>query len=161
MRKWTFLIVFLLIILGLIWYVTFGYYSEGKQGGFVLRLSKQGYVFKTYEGELKIGGISEGEGTLSATLWRFSVNAGNEKAIENLELAIKTGRRVSLTYQEKFFKLPWNGETQYFVTEVEVLPVAGQRNYIPGIEPEYKDTPQLESQPLPELEGADTSSTVL
>lgn len=157
MRKWTFLIVILLIILGFLWYVSFGYYSEGKQGGFVLRLSKQGYVFKTYEGELKIGGISEGEGTLSATMWRFSVNSSNQDAIENLELAIKTGRRVSLTYQEKFFKLPWNGETQYFVTEVEVLPVSGMRNSLPGIEPGYQELPQPEPLPLPELES-DTST---
>lgn len=121
MRKWVVLIVFLAIVFGVFYYFTFGYYSEGKRGGFVTRLSKKGYIFKTYEGDLKMGGLYDGEGTMNASQWDFSVGGNNKEAIANLEEAIKTGRRVSLTYEEKFFKLPWNGDTEFFVTKVELL----------------------------------------
>lgn len=121
MRKWVVLIVFLAIVFGVFYYFTFGYYSEGKRGGFVTRLSKKGYIFKTYEGDLKMGGLYDGEGTMNASQWDFSVSGKNDEAIANLEEAIKTGRRVSLTYEEKFFKLPWNGDTEFFVTKVELL----------------------------------------
>lgn len=121
MRKWGFLLLFLAIVFGIIYYLTFGYYSEGKRGGFVNKLSNKGYLFKTYEGELRTGGLYEGDGTMNSTEWAFSISGKNKEAIENLDLAIKNGSRVSLTYEEKFFTLPWNGETKYFVTKVEVL----------------------------------------
>ncbi|CAG5009643.1 hypothetical protein DYBT9275_04541 [Dyadobacter sp. CECT 9275] len=121
MRKWLILFIFLAIIFGILYYITFGYYSEGKRGGYVNKISKKGYLFKTFEGELRIGGIYEGDGTMNASEWSFSVSNSNKEAIANLEEAIKNGSRVSLTYEEKFFTLPWNGDTKYFVTKVEVL----------------------------------------
>lgn len=121
MRKWVFFFIFLAIVFGIIYYLTFGYYSEGKRGGFVNKLSNKGYLFKTYEGELRTGGLYDGDGTMTSSEWAFSVSGKNKEAIENLDLAIKNGSRVSLTYEEKFFTLPWNGETKYFVTKVEVL----------------------------------------
>ena len=121
MRKWVILIIFLAIVLGAISYLTFGYYSEGKRGGFVTQLSKKGYLFKTYEGELRMGGLSEGDGTMTSSQWVFSVSGNNKNAIAKIEEAIQNGHRVSLTYEQKFFTLPWNGDTKFFVTKVEIL----------------------------------------
>ncbi|TLV00077.1 hypothetical protein [Dyadobacter luticola] len=121
MRKWVIFAIFLAIIFGILYYLTFGYYSEGKRGGFVTRLSNKGYLFKTYEGELRMGGLYEGDGTMNSSQWVFSVSSKNKDGIAKLEEAIKNGHRVSLTYEEKFFTLPWNGDTKYFVTNVEVL----------------------------------------
>jgi hypothetical protein len=122
MRKWVIFFVFLAIVFGILYYLTFGYYSEGKRGGFVSRLSNKGYLFKTYEGELRMGGFLEGDGgTMTSSEWPFSVSGKNKSAISKLEDAIKNGHRVSLTYEEKFFSLPWNGDTKFFVTDVEVL----------------------------------------
>ncbi|WP_353722563.1 hypothetical protein [Dyadobacter sp. 676] len=121
MRKWVIFAIFLAIIFGILYYITFGYYSEGKRGGYVTRLSNRGYLFKTYEGELRMGGLFEGDGTMNSSQWVFSVSGKNKDAISKLEEAIKNGHRVSLTYEEKFFKLPWNGDTKFFVTDVEVL----------------------------------------
>jgi len=121
MRKWVIFAVFLAIVFGILYYITFGYYSEGKRGGYVTRLSNRGYLFKTYEGELRMGGLFEGDGTMNSSQWVFSVSGKNKDAISKLEEAIKNGHRVSLTYEEKFFKLPWNGDTKFFVTDVEVL----------------------------------------
>lgn len=121
MRKWVIFAVFLAIVFGILYYITFGYYSEGKRGGYVTRLSNRGYLFKTYEGELRMGGLFEGDGTMNSSQWVFSVSGKNKDAIGKLEEAIKNGHRVSLTYEEKFFQLPWNGDTKFFVTDVEVL----------------------------------------
>lgn len=121
MRKWTFLIIFLVLLLGVLYYISFGSYSEGRRAGFVLKLSKKGYIFKTYEGELRVGGLYDGEGVMNATEWAFSVSAKNKEAIQKLEAAIASGQRASLTFEEKFFVLPWNGDTKFFITDVEVL----------------------------------------
>jgi hypothetical protein len=152
MRKWIILFIFLFLVFGILYYITFGYYSEGKRGGFVVKLSKKGYVFKTYEGVLNVGGLYEGGGTLNATQWDFSVGNDNELAVAKLEEAIKTGRRVSLTYEEKFFILPWNGDTKYFVTEVELLDTPGM--YGPQMLPQQpQPTPQPAPVPVDTTEG--------
>ena len=155
MRKWIILFIFLFLVFGILYYITFGYYSEGKRGGFVVKLSKKGYVFKTHEGVLNVGGLYEGGGTLNATQWDFSVGSDNELAVAKLEEAIKTGRRVSLTYEEKFFILPWVGDTKYFVTEVEILDSPGMFG-APGYP---QQTPQPQPAPLPE--PVDTSGGVV
>lgn len=144
MRKWVILGIFLLIIFGVFYYLTFGYYSEGKRGGFVVKLSKKGYVFKTYEGVLNVGGLYEGGGTLNATQWEFSVNDKDPEPIARIEEAIKTGSRVSLTYEEKFFTLPWVGDTKNLVIKVEVLP-----NPALPQSPMYQQQPQPQQLPSP------------
>jgi len=155
MRKWVILGIFLLIIFGVFYYLTFGYYSEGKRGGFVVKLSKKGYVFKTYEGVLNVGGLYEGGGTLNATQWEFSVSDNDREPIDRIEEAIKMGSRVSLTYEEKFFTLPWVGDTKNLVTQVEVLP-----------NPAVPQNPMYQQQQLPppppvEQLPIDTTTTVL
>ncbi|SEJ11767.1 hypothetical protein SAMN04487995_3303 [Dyadobacter koreensis] len=140
MRKWVIILVLLAVVFGVLYYLTFGYYSEGKRGGFITRLSNKGYLFKTYEGELKMGGLYEGDGSLNASEWTFSVSGKNKDAITKLEEAIASGHRVSLTYEEKFFTLPWNGDTKFFVTNVEVLAGSGgatqNPNNFPKVQPE-------------------------
>lgn len=145
MRKWVFLGVFFLIIFAIFYYLTFGYYSEGKRGGFVVKMSKKGYLFKTHEGLLNVGGLYEGGGTLNATQWDFSINDSDTEAIAKIEDAIKTGSRVSLTYEEKFFRLPWVGDTKNLVTAVEVLPMPTMPQ-----SPMYQQQPQPAPIPVPE-----------
>src|SRR5688500_5262329 len=74
-RKFMF-ISLLVIIGGLVafYFVAGMAYSEGTRSGVLTKVSKRGYVFKTYEGEIIIGGINEGEGTiLNTTTFRFSI----------------------------------------------------------------------------------------
>jgi hypothetical protein len=97
MRKWVIFIVFLAIVFGVLYYLTFGYYSEGKRGGFVTQLSKKGYLFKTYEGELRMGGLSEGDGTMNSSQWVFSVSGSNKEAIAKIEqFKMVTGFRLPM-----------------------------------------------------------------
>lgn len=150
MRKWLFLLVFLLIVGGILYYITFGYYSDGTRVGSLVKLSRKGYVFKTYEGQLMVGGMSDGTGTFNSTTWDFSVDDDNKTAIEALNLSQRTGQRVALHYEEKFFQLPWNGDTQYFVVAVELIPA----QVVPR--PVVPVTPQ----PQPQTTPTDTTKAI-
>lgn len=93
-------------------------YSEGSRAGVIIKFSKKGYVFKTYEGELNLGGIGNIPNTAQLNqIWEFSVK--NQQVADTL-MGLE-GRKVSLHYKEKIKNLPWQGETKYFVDGVEVL----------------------------------------
>lgn len=48
------IIIATLVIVAIVAYGTFGVYDEGVRAGMVLRLSKKGILFKTYEGQLNL-----------------------------------------------------------------------------------------------------------
>jgi hypothetical protein len=129
MKKFRFYSILTLIIMGVIlmalgYYILFGSYSEGSRAGRLIKLTKKGYIFKTYEGELDMGGITtirdgrSSEGGITS-IWDFSVDKDNRPLIEQLERL--GGRKVRLRYEERFFRLFWEGETRYFVTGIEAV----------------------------------------
>ena len=112
--------IFLLIGLGVSSFLVFGTYSDGYRAGNVVKLSKKGYVIKTYEGQLNVGGFTEDEdGDIGTNMWEFSVRKGNDQVIRDLERAVDEGHRVKLRYKEKYFQFNIFGDTKYFVYEVE------------------------------------------
>lgn len=137
MRKWIILMLLLLIVGSALYYVTFGYFSDGTRVGSLIKLSRKGYVFKTYEGQLQVGGMTEGTGSFNSSTWDFSVDGSNDAVVNSLNEGMKMGQRVSLHYEEKFFQLPWNGDTKYFVVSVELIPnpLTPQRQVIPAPTP--------------------------
>jgi hypothetical protein len=111
-----------IIVLAILSYFMFGSYSDGNRSGTIAKLSRKGVIFKTYEGQLNVGGISvDGSGHTSA-LWDFSVSNGEKEVIKQLEDAALTGAHVKLYYKEKFYTLSWRGDTKYFVYKVETAP---------------------------------------
>jgi hypothetical protein len=121
------LLILLVLLLAVGWYVSAGYYSKGERAGTISKLSEKGYVFKTYEGVLNEGGYSGETGTLQPRYWDFS--AKEDSVVNKLRAAMQTGERVTLTYHEKFFKFPWNGETKNFIIDVAFLPKPEQPVY--------------------------------
>ena len=96
-------------------------FSTGYRAGVPIKVSHKGVIFKTWEGELNIGGLTNsGQGAIPTT-WAFSIPNENEQVRIDIEEAIKTGKRVKLTYDEKYVKFFWKGDTKYFVTDVEIL----------------------------------------
>ncbi len=110
-----------LIFAGVYFYLT-GDYSDGFRAGTVMKLSRKGYVLKTYEGQLNLGMILN-PGSESSTsvnnVWEFSVNGKDKGVIDSLESALTTGQRVRLHYKEKYRALPWIGETRYLIYKVD------------------------------------------
>jgi hypothetical protein len=143
MRRILIPLVFLLLIFGVFYYLTAWSYSDGERAGTISKYSRRGYVFKTWEGVLNVGGFSGETGSLTPQYFDFSVK--NDSVAQQINQAVKTGERVTLHYEEKLVKLPWNGETKYFVTGVEI--VAPQYRYgVPG-QPAYPNQPAPSTPP--------------
>ncbi|MBC8156000.1 MAG: hypothetical protein H7Z72_24180 [Bacteroidetes bacterium] len=138
--------IFLLIAFGILYVLTGWSYSDGERAGTVSKFSRRGFLFKTYEGVLNVGGFSGETGSLTPQLFDFSVK--EEAVAQQITEAVKTGRRVTLHYEEKILKLPWNGDTKYYITNVEVVGQEqrpyGDASMMPG----YQQAPQA-SQPAP------------
>lgn len=103
-------------------YFLFGSFSNGTRAGVVIKLSKKGVIFKTYEGQLNTGGFADSDGQLTSSIWAFSVV--DDQVVRDLSDAELSGQRVKLHYNEKFYKLFFRGDTKYFVNKVE--PYNGQ-----------------------------------
>jgi hypothetical protein len=89
-------------------------YSEGERMGFVQKLSKKGWICKTWEGELNMvvlpGGIPD----------KFNFTVREDGVASQINKF--AGKQVSLDYQEhRFIPTTCFGDTEYFVTGVKVL----------------------------------------
>ncbi len=95
-------------------------YSTGTRTGIVIKLSQKGVLFKTYEGELNLGGISEGDGTIMPTrIWNFSIEKNN--AIVYDSITQFQGKHVRLYYKEVLKSFFWQSETPYLIEKVEIV----------------------------------------
>ncbi|QCK16305.1 6-phosphogluconate dehydrogenase [Mangrovivirga cuniculi] len=116
--KWT---IGIIIVGGLAIFLFFNYasYSSGYRVGTPIKLSKKGMVIKTWEGEMNIGGLTSSSEGVMPTTWEFSIHGSDKGVRENLNEAIDKGQRVKLHYKEKYVRFFWQGDTKYFVYEVE------------------------------------------
>ena len=112
-------ILLALLVLGLLAYAYFYIalswsYSSGERAGWIQKLSKKGWVCKTWEGELALVSIPGG-----ATVEKFQFTALDDAIAA--ELTEVMGKRVTLHYEEKV-GLPTScfGDTRHFVTKVTV-----------------------------------------
>jgi len=113
-------ITLLFIVLGFtIYYFICGMsYSEGTRSGVLTKVSKKGFVFKTFEGELNIGGINQGDGTIMPnTVFKFSVY--DEKTYRKLDSL--QGRKIVVTYNQVLKNFFWQGESDYFIHDVRTM----------------------------------------
>jgi hypothetical protein len=86
-------------------------YSSGERAGWVQKLSKKGWVCKTWEGELALVSLP------GSTVEKFFFTVPDDAVAA--QLTSKMGKRVSLHYEEKV-GLPTScfGDTRHFVTKV-------------------------------------------
>jgi hypothetical protein len=93
-------------------YVTFLYYASFSDGictGKLIKFSHNGYVFKTWEGELNPG--------LSGTQkFAFSVLDNQIEVIEKLKN--NQGKFVRIEYIERYGTFYWWGDSNYYITKV-------------------------------------------
>ena len=111
------LIVLLLAIAGGAGYVwVSGWtYSDGTRAGNLIKISKKGVMFKTYEGQLNLGGFQQNSDGISGNIWEFSVR---DREVYG-QLQSLQGKQVKLYYKERYKAMPWQGKTNYFVYRVE------------------------------------------
>jgi hypothetical protein len=114
------LIVLAVLAAAWIWAALSWSYSEGERAGWVQKLSKKGWLCKTWEGELSLVSLPGS----TAEKFFFTVHDGAVAA----DITRHIGKRVALHYEEKV-GLPSScfGETRHFITKVtltEDIPLA-------------------------------------
>jgi len=116
-----FLLIVLVVLIGVMLFLYYGSYSKGVRSGVVIKLSERGMVFKTWEGQINLQsfGAVDASGNAMNEVFSFSVEGGNDSLLKELEAVSLSGERVNLHYVERYAKLPWRGETAYFVDRVE------------------------------------------
>jgi len=115
-RKIIAYVVFALMA-GIVIYFAFLYYasySEGVRSGELVKFSRKGVVFKSWEGEIR-----ETDG---GSIFYFSVLDRDAKLIEDLKN--DQGKYVKVDYVERYKTFPWWGDSVYFVTstKTEIAP---------------------------------------
>jgi hypothetical protein len=103
----------MLLVVAFFGYFTFIYfvpYSEGQRSGELIKISKKGVVFKTWEGEMS-------QGISGAQIFTFSIGSKNSEVVKRMEEL--QGKYVTLKYIERYRAFAWWGDTRYFVTSVE------------------------------------------
>ena len=86
-------------------------YGKGERAGYVQKLSKKGWVCKTWEGQMAMVTMP---GTVAE---KFYFTVREDDVAEQINLTV--GKRVVLSYEEhKWIPISCFGETGYFVTGV-------------------------------------------
>ncbi|MEX0810594.1 MAG: hypothetical protein WD048_00170 [Chitinophagales bacterium] len=117
-----FLIVIIVAAIAVGAFYYFGSYSEGTRAGTVVKVSKRGTLFKTYEGQLNMEsfGAVDNKKQLNE-IFEFSIDRNNDSIYNLLQEVALSGERVNLRYKEMFLAVPWRGDTKYFVNGVDRL----------------------------------------
>jgi hypothetical protein len=103
------------LLAGLYTWITLRFsYSSGERAGYVQKLSRKGWVCKTWEGELAMVNLPG----VAPELFNFTVRDSDVAARINQTM----GRRVALSYEEhRGIPSSCFGETGYFVTDVRSI----------------------------------------
>ena len=130
MRKLIFLmiaVVAAIVVIGPMLGAVSPTYSDGDRVGVVTKFSHKGMIFKSFEGELNMGGfktvtVEDNAGTnvnsVVGNVFEFSVR--DEGIGKQITEAMESGKRVKLHYDESMFK-PYDLSTGYVVNRVEIL----------------------------------------
>ena len=105
------LAILMVLLMGVFAFVYYVPYSEGVRSGELIKFSRKGVLFKTWEGEIS-------QGISGAQIFPFSVLDRDQDVIESLREA--EGKYVKLNYEERYATFSWWGERKYFITNVEV-----------------------------------------
>ncbi len=115
-RKWALILLLVLVgsaVLYTVAVLNFAY-SSGERAGYVLKLSRKGWICKTWEGELQMLAIP------GALPEKFHFTVPDDKVAEQINQVL--GKQVTLHYDEHV-GIPSTcfGDTGYYVTGVEAI----------------------------------------
>jgi hypothetical protein len=108
-------VVVLLIaaLAGYTWLALHWAYSDGERAGYVQKLSRKGWLCKTWEGEMAMVTMP---GTVSE---KFAFTVPDDAVAAKLNASV--GKRMALHYeQHKWLPSSCFGDTEYFVTGARV-----------------------------------------
>lgn len=128
--------------------------SKGERTGMVNKVSRKGYFWKTYEGQMALEGISSSGDSVGANVWDFSIdnNMAHGENIDNLTSKLgqytDSGTKVKIKYVEMAGTWPWRSGTDHLIQGVEPVAVKTDRNYeVPATKLEKElTTPDYKNQ---------------
>ena len=111
-KKALFIIILVggLALAGYMAFINYVPYSSGIRSGELIKISRKGTIFKTWEGEMS-------QGISGAQIFKFSVMDSDEEVLEDLKRL--QGHYVVVDYEEKYKTFGWWGDTRYFVKAVK------------------------------------------
>jgi prepilin-type N-terminal cleavage/methylation domain-containing protein len=97
-------------------------YSEGERVGVVTKLSLKGWQYKTWEGEMNLGGLaSNSQGQLEANVWNFTVPDGDEATLKLLQEAQRSQKPVIIRYKQWMVRPSCQTDSGYIVQSAEYV----------------------------------------
>ena len=94
-------------------------YSDGDRVGIITKFSHKGFVFKSWEGQLNLGGtVSAGDKGVVPSTWEFSVR--DEKLVPLIQSAMSSGKRVKCHYLQ-WVVSPTTMDSGYEIVGVEIV----------------------------------------
>jgi len=111
------IVVFVMVLVvgfaGFTWLTLHWSYSKGERAGYVQKLSKKGWLCKTWEGEMAMVTMP---GTVAE---KFLFSVPDDAVADKINASV--GKRVALVYeQHKWVPSSCFAETEYFITDVRV-----------------------------------------
>ena len=111
-----FIIAIVLGFAAFTWLTLHWSYSDGERAGFLQKLSRKGWICKTYEGEMVLATVA----TVNAEKFLFTVRDAEVAK----QLTSYIGDHITVHYeQRKWIPTSCFGDTEYFVTSVQVTPL--------------------------------------
>ena len=99
---------------GFAWLMLHWSYSDGERAGYVQKLSRKGWLCKTWEGEMAMVTMP---GTVSE---KFAFTVPENAVAAKINASV--GKRMALHYeQHRWIPSTCFGETEYFVTGVRMM----------------------------------------
>jgi hypothetical protein len=109
-----FVVVVSVVFSGYLWLALHWSYSEGERAGFMQKLSKKGWLCKTWEGELSLVALP------GAAPEKFLFTVRDDAVADKINRQV--GQRVALIYEEhRGLPTTCFGDTAYFVTDVKLV----------------------------------------
>jgi prepilin-type N-terminal cleavage/methylation domain-containing protein len=97
-------------------------YSEGERVGVVTKLSLKGWNYKTWEGEMNLGGLAaNSQGQLEANVWHFTVPEGDEDSLKLIKEAQRTQKPVIIKYKQWMIRPGCQTDSGYIVQGAEYV----------------------------------------
>jgi hypothetical protein len=102
------------VLAGFTWLTLHWFYSSGERAGYVQKLSRKGWLCKTWEGEMAMVTMP---GTMSE---KFLFTVPSDAVASKVNASVS--KRVALHYeQHRWVPSSCFGDTEYFVTDVRVM----------------------------------------
>ncbi len=119
--KMMLMLIILAMVLFLGWWVWQYYfhpYRVSQEKGWIMKVSNEGSLFKTFEGEM----VSEGyvDESIPAITTNFKFSIPNDTLAREAMRWSQDGKRIILTYNEYKGNVAWRGNSRNVVTKIEL-----------------------------------------